>query len=185
MKRHLRTSRLGFTVVELIVVIVCIGILASITVIAYNGAQAKARDAARTDSIVKIKDALELYYAKNGRYPSATASPGASDWEASTDTPGSFLEQLYGYGVNESTIDPLNKTVKGVVYGFYYYRYAAVNSYGCDQSKGAFYVLRATYENAANRPPVNDIPDTECTGSQASWKATPNTKYVTHKYETD
>lgn len=166
----------GFTVVELIVVIICIGILASITAVAYNGSQAKARDATRTDRIVKIKDALEIYHAKNGRYPTATSSTGG--WEVSTDTPGTFLEQLYGYGVDEKTLDPINDTN----YRFFYYRYGA-GTYGCDPAKGNFYVLRAIYENAANRAPVNDIQPSECSAGQTAWRADTPTVYIHHAYE--
>ena len=171
----------GFTVVELIIVIIVIGILASITVVAYNGSQAKARDATRTAALVKIKDALEIYHAKNGRYPSATANPGAGGWEVSTDVKGTFLEQLYGYGVDEKTIDPTNDTT----YRFLYYRYSA-GSGSCDVTKGAFYVLRATYEQGINRAPVNDIQASECATGQAGWRADlTDTAYVYHAYEND
>lgn len=56
----------GFTIVELLVVIVVIGILASISVFAYNGVQAKARDATRTEHLQKIADAIKLYRIKVG-----------------------------------------------------------------------------------------------------------------------
>jgi prepilin-type N-terminal cleavage/methylation domain-containing protein len=42
----MRTSRNGFTIVELLIVIVVIGILAAITIVAYNGIQQRARDTA-------------------------------------------------------------------------------------------------------------------------------------------
>lgn len=38
----------GFTIVELLIVIVVIGILAAITIVAYNGVQQRARDMTRT-----------------------------------------------------------------------------------------------------------------------------------------
>lgn len=40
-----RHNKTGFTIVELLIVIVVIGILAAITVVAYNGVQARATDA--------------------------------------------------------------------------------------------------------------------------------------------
>lgn len=60
----------GFTIVELLIVIVIIGILAAITIVAYNGIQQRARDSARTSDIAGIQKALELYRADNGVYPS-------------------------------------------------------------------------------------------------------------------
>ncbi len=51
-----RISRTGFTIVELLIVIVVIGILASITVVAFNGVQARASDArirAQAKDVVK------------------------------------------------------------------------------------------------------------------------------------
>lgn len=60
----------GFTIVELLIVIVVIGILAAITIVAYNGVQQRARDVTRTSDISGIQKALELYRVDNGIYPS-------------------------------------------------------------------------------------------------------------------
>lgn len=60
----------GFTIVELLIVIVVIGILAAITIVAYNGVQQRARDVTRTSDISSIQKALELYRVDNGVYPS-------------------------------------------------------------------------------------------------------------------
>ena len=60
----------GFTIVELLIVIVAIGILAAITMVAYSGIQNRARDAVRTNDIKGVQKALELYRVDNGIYPS-------------------------------------------------------------------------------------------------------------------
>lgn len=60
----------GFTIVELLIVIVVIAILAAITIAAFNGIQQRARDSARTSDIASIHKALELYRADNGIFPS-------------------------------------------------------------------------------------------------------------------
>ena len=60
----------GFTIVELLIVIVVIGILAAITIVAYNGVQQRARDSVRTSDIQAVQKALALYHADNGAYPS-------------------------------------------------------------------------------------------------------------------
>jgi len=59
----------GFTIVELLIVIVVIGILASITIVAFNGVQSRSRDTARIAKIKDIAKAIELYKVDNGRYP--------------------------------------------------------------------------------------------------------------------
>ncbi len=59
----------GFTIVELLIVIVVIGILAALVVVTYNGIQQKARDTERKTDIKAIHGQLEAYQAQNGKYP--------------------------------------------------------------------------------------------------------------------
>jgi prepilin-type N-terminal cleavage/methylation domain-containing protein len=59
----------GFTIVELLIVIVVIGILAAIVIVAYNGIQTSARNQSRISTLNQLQKAIELYYAENGRYP--------------------------------------------------------------------------------------------------------------------
>ena len=55
----------GFTIVELLIVIVIIGVLATLIIITYSGIQQRAHSAKRkTDANVMMKW-LELYYADN------------------------------------------------------------------------------------------------------------------------
>ena len=59
----------GFTVVELMVVIVGISILASIVLVSYNGMQDRADNTAVQTDLTKIADELNIYYSNKGRYP--------------------------------------------------------------------------------------------------------------------
>ena len=59
----------GFTIVELLIVIVVIGILAAITIVAYNSVQTRARDNIRKSDIAQLAKARESFYAVNGNYP--------------------------------------------------------------------------------------------------------------------
>ena len=59
----------GFTIVELLIVIVVIAILAGITIVAYNGIQTRARDNVRKADLNSLAKAIEAFYAINGNYP--------------------------------------------------------------------------------------------------------------------
>lgn len=56
----------GFTIVELLIVIVVIAILAAISIVAYNGIQQRARDSQRKNDVAAIAKALKLYRVDNG-----------------------------------------------------------------------------------------------------------------------
>lgn len=62
----------GFTIVELLVVIVVIGILAAITIVAYNGIQERARKANLISAVKAYNTNLNLYYVDNGKYPTTS-----------------------------------------------------------------------------------------------------------------
>lgn len=62
-------STLGFTIVELLIVIVVIGILAAIVITAYNGVQQRARNANVASVVLAYKKALLQYAADNHSYP--------------------------------------------------------------------------------------------------------------------
>jgi type II secretion system protein G len=65
----LQPKQTGFTIVELLIVIVIIAILATISLVAYNGVQQRARDTQRMSDIHQIAKAIELYHADNGDLP--------------------------------------------------------------------------------------------------------------------
>lgn len=59
----------GFTIVELLIVIVVIGILAAITVVAYNGIQARTLNTVRASEAKQWQQLFMAYAAQNGQYP--------------------------------------------------------------------------------------------------------------------
>jgi prepilin-type N-terminal cleavage/methylation domain-containing protein len=64
-----KQTQAGFTIVELLIVIVVIGILAAITIVAYNGIQQRAANNKTISAANTWVKALKLYKADNGRWP--------------------------------------------------------------------------------------------------------------------
>lgn len=62
----------GFTIVELLIVIVVIGILATIAVVMYGGIQQKARAAQALSTVDGYQKILEMYKQVHGYYPEVT-----------------------------------------------------------------------------------------------------------------
>ena len=113
-----KTKQQGFTIVELLIVIVVIGILAALVITTFTGIQQKARDTERTTDIKAIHGQVEAYYAQKGYYPSLTDINGAAwrtanmkglDQEALKDPKGAAYTlaaapsaTAYGYAVANS-----------------------------------------------------------------------------------
>ncbi len=68
----------GFTIVELLIVIVVIGILAAITIVAYNGVQQKARNAAQSSVLTQAAKSARIARITGDIYPMAAALPTGS-----------------------------------------------------------------------------------------------------------
>ncbi len=64
-----KVSQKGFTIVELLIVIVVIGILAALVITTYSGIQQKGRNTERQTDLKAVQGQLEAYYAQNGAYP--------------------------------------------------------------------------------------------------------------------
>lgn len=104
MKKWAKTNKqAGFTIVELLIVIVVIGILAAITIVAFNGIQTRARDSERKSELRSVEKSLELYYADNGSYPDTVGIGAPSGcismqhwncWGAGTST-GRLVAEKY------------------------------------------------------------------------------------------
>lgn len=116
----------GFTIVELLIVIVVIGILAAISIVAYNGVQQRARDSARAQDIANIKKALLLYQTDNSGVmrTSSYGGSGPGGWNLSSGPNWlAFLGTTYGKipvdPVNSGTTDPLGTA--GLAYFYYCY----------------------------------------------------------------
>lgn len=66
----------GFTIVELLIVIVVIGVLAAITIVAFNGIQQRAENTKTKAGAQAYIKALRMYAVETGAYPTVTACIG-------------------------------------------------------------------------------------------------------------
>ena len=69
MKKMLKKKSKGFTLVELLIVIIIIGILAGMMMLSTGGATAKAEATKILAEMRNIKAAAIMYYADNGEWP--------------------------------------------------------------------------------------------------------------------
>src|SRR6478752_2416936 len=65
----LKNKSKGFTIVELLIVIVVIGILATLVIVTFTGIQQKARNSQRQTDINALDSHIEAFYADKGFYP--------------------------------------------------------------------------------------------------------------------
>lgn len=183
-------SKRGFTIVELLIVIVVIAILASITIVAYNGVQQRARDVRRVSDAQAIVQALEIYRLDNGQYPPPLYSGSGylDGWEASAkEDPGEFLSQLKPISFSGGTpVDPINNATDTNFlparanghYSYAYYRYPAGGG-GCDASRGAFYVFGILRTEVSGNAAAAGSPGFKCSGRD--WQT--EFSWVTGDYE--
>ena len=69
-----QTKSRGFTIVELLIVIVVIAILAAITIVAYNGIQNRANTSAAQSAANTMVKKVEAYNALKSEYPKVTTT---------------------------------------------------------------------------------------------------------------
>jgi len=131
-----RNKQKGFTLVELMLVVLIIGILSGVMlgVINIAGLQKKSRDARRIGDIKKIQTALELYFSDYRGYPSQT----------SFLSPPSTLTSGY---ITKIPTDPTGATGSASCYGktTYGYYYISTTCSGSPCVSGR-YVLGAILE---------------------------------------
>lgn len=89
----------GFTIVELLVVIVVIGILVGIVYFSGQGFLKRGADTSAKSNISKVGLALQSYYNKNGEYPTPIINPSG---DSSTPTAKEFLEDSLKIAINLS-----------------------------------------------------------------------------------
>ena len=109
----------GFTIVELLVVIVVIAVLASITTVSYSGIQTRANNVAVLTAAKQAQQALLLYIANNNSYPLTGGDVGVCITTTCATLAGTTATYtnagyLSTFGTNMATIGTLPKSVPGM-----------------------------------------------------------------------
>lgn len=148
----LKKRNQGFTIVELLIVIVVIGILALLVITTYGGIQQKARNSKRQTDIKSLQTQIEAFFSQNGYYPNKTDMNSAT-WRT---TNMKSLDPA-------SLIDPSSNCSSSCLVGApaaKSYSYAPTTSAGatCDggvlgdgtDANCAQYTITVTYEGTVN-----------------------------------
>lgn len=166
---HKRFS--GFTIVELLIVIVVIAILAAISIVAYNGIQARARDNIRYQDAKAIMKAIELYKIDNGNYPNTPATTAgttgcsAGGYNFSWATDGSWLKQLVdGKYLPKAPTPPVNDCSH-----YYSYIYRASTNYGCTTRTTNYYIFQVVGADGTTIPSDSTGYFKPCPETSVAW----------------
>lgn len=113
----------GFTIVELLIVIVVIGILAAITIVAYNGVQNRARTTEAQSNAKEVQSKVEVYAADtgNGAYPTAAQIKGATGTAALSPKVNALINATTPAGAptNSDMISYVNCGTTGAKIGYW------------------------------------------------------------------
>ena len=112
MKQTSRTTG-GFTLIELIIVIVILGILAAIAIPMFSTSSKDAREASLKSDLAVLRNGILVYYHEhNGQYPGALKIDGSGTATAAADNPVAFVSQMTLYsdktGKTSATKDTTN-----------------------------------------------------------------------------
>jgi prepilin-type N-terminal cleavage/methylation domain-containing protein len=94
----------GFTLIELLIVIAIIGLLTTVSVIAFTSVRAQARDAQRASDAATVRRALEMYLGEGVGYP-----PSAGECLSGASGVGADL--ISKNAINAIPFDPLWRAI--------------------------------------------------------------------------
>lgn len=146
-----RNSITGFTIVELLIVIIVIGVLTAITVIAFNGMQQRGRDTDRRQGVATIKKALELYKIDNNGYPQCGGGAHVGGTGGSGGSVDVCLAALVPTYIASLPKDPINTINANGTYRYHYavgYKKTGTTTYAYDMTSN--YVLGVKLESVTS-----------------------------------
>jgi type IV pilus assembly protein PilA len=141
----LKKRNQGFTIVELLIVIVVIGILALLVITTYSGIQAKARNSKRTSDVKSLQTHIEAFFQSNGYYPSR-ADMNNAGWL------GTNMKSLDQNALSDPKSGGSKTLVAAAAASAYAYEPLNTAGTSCegDDTTCAKYTLTASYEGTVN-----------------------------------
>ena len=103
MNKFLSSREQGFTLVELLIVVIILAVLAAIVVPQFSASTNDAKAAALKANLANIRAAIDFYYQEHGEYPGdliatgATCVNGVAVAAGAADTEDALLAQLTRY----------------------------------------------------------------------------------------
>lgn len=137
----------GFTIVELLIVIVVIAILAAISIVTYAGMQQRAKNTAIISAASSSYRALQAYIAANGAYPFTNASACITTTIGCTSDSGATVSSNSGFNTALSSIAQLPQSVpvaSAARWGIYAQNTTTVMVEGSSQPMLLIYYLSGT-----------------------------------------
>jgi general secretion pathway protein G len=87
----MQVQRRAFTLVEILIVVVILGVLSAIVVPQFTNATDDAAVGATRDQLRKLRDAVAIYHIRNSAYPTVVAGDGT--WGELVSTGGEYLKR--------------------------------------------------------------------------------------------
>ena len=105
-----RRGKLGFTLVELLVVIVVLAVLAAIVLPKFMNSSARSKESAMKSDLKLMRNALSLFQADIGKYPSALADLAETDKTKVKDSAGNVVSATDWHGpyIDSVITDPIS-----------------------------------------------------------------------------
>jgi len=105
LKKHGNALQKGFTLVELLIVVIILAILAAIVVPQFASSTDDAKVSSLDSTLANMRAAIDLYYQQHGEYPgnvtsiglACAAGPGGATGTGALQTEQAFFDQLSRY----------------------------------------------------------------------------------------